>query len=620
MAPLLASRSQAAPGDGRVPNIVLIFIDDMGYGDVGPFGSVKNRTPHLDRMAKEGMRLTSFYAAPVCSVSRAQVITGCYGQRVSVPGVFGPASAAGINADEHTVAELMKAQGYATMCIGKWHLGDQPEFLPTRHGFDQYLGLPYSNDMQRKAKADGRTVVPLVRNEEVLELLDGEGQDQLTERYTNEAVKFITDHRSSPFFLYLPHTAVHVPIHPGAAFQGKSANGRYGDWVEEVDWSVGQVIQSIRDLGLADNTLVLFTSDNGPWLTKGTDGGTAGPLRGGKGSTWEGGMREPTIAWWPGRITPGSNCDAVAGNIDLLPTFVGLAGGSVPTDRVIDGRDISPLLLGSSTTSPREAHYYYHGYRLEAVRVGPWKLAIGAQNDGAQTVPASLEEPRLYNLETDIGEHDDVAAAHPDEVAQLAALAEQMIADLGNGKPGPGVRQAGHVDHPETLYPTEPNAPAAIGTTAAIENLPIGTTLSGAKAPLVQGRTVTVACEVETDAKDGVIVAHGGSAVGYTLYLKDGHAVFAVHQSGKAIVRITSSAAIGPRASLEARIGPKGELALLIDGRQVAKGKISGPLARQPAEAFCVGHDEQVTVDEYDGTRPFQGTIQRLKVETAAVK
>ncbi len=234
---------RAADEIATKPNVVLIFIDDLGYADIGPFGSKVNRTPNLDRMASEGKRLTSFYAAPVCSVSRAQVMTGCYGVRVSLPGVLSPGSAVGINAQEHTVAELMKEQGYATMCIGKWHLGDQPEFLPTRHGFDHYFGIPYSNDMQRVAQSNGKRVVPLVRDEQVQELLTEDDQDSITAQYTDEAVRFITDNQSRPFFLYLPHTAVHTPIHAGAEFRGKSANGRFGDWVEEVDWSVGRVLR-----------------------------------------------------------------------------------------------------------------------------------------------------------------------------------------------------------------------------------------------------------------------------------------------------------------------------------------------------------------------------------------
>ena len=458
---LFASFITLQAADVRKPNIILIFIDDMGYGDIGPFGSTKNRTPNLDRMAKEGMKLTSFYAAPVCSVSRAQVLTGCYGQRVSIPGVLFPGAPVGINPEEHTVAELVKAQGYATMCIGKWHVGDQPEFFPTRHGFDRYLGLPYSNDMMKKHVGSDKPVVPLMRDEKVIEMLAGPEQDRLTERYTDEAVRFITENITRPFFLYMPHTAVHVPVHPGGNFRGKSKNGNFGDWVEEVDWSVGRVLDTLRDLKLAENTLVVFTSDNGPWLTQGKNGGDAGPLRGGKGSTWEGGVREPTLAWWPGKIAGGSVCDAVAGTIDFLPTFVKLAGGTVPVDRKIDGADIGPLLLGSTKESPHEARYYYQGYKLQAVRSGPWKLAIAPQNEnlsgGGQAVPASMEKPRLYNLDAEIGERTDVALDHPEVVAKLKALAVKMAAELGDGKPGPAVRPAGFVKNAVVLSLDAPN-------------------------------------------------------------------------------------------------------------------------------------------------------------------
>ncbi|MGH7139498.1 MAG: sulfatase family protein, partial [Pirellulales bacterium] len=327
------------------------------------------------------MKLTSFYAAPVCSVSRAQLLTGCYGARVSVPGVYGPGSRNGLNPAEQTIAERLKKLGYATACIGKWHLGDQGEFLPTRQGFDRYFGIPYSNDMQRKSTQTGKRVVPLLRDDTIAELLTDEQQNGIVERYTDEAVRFLRESKDQPFFLYLPHTAVHTPIHPGQAFAGKSENGRFGDWVEEVDWSVGCVLDALKELKLDERTLVVFTSDNGPWLIKGRDGGSALPLRGGKGSTWEGGVRVPTLARWPGKIAPGSVCDAVTGTIDLLPTFVTLAGGRVPETPVIDGRDISPLLFGQGRSSPREAHYYFAGYNVEAVRQGPWKLAVAPQRE-----------------------------------------------------------------------------------------------------------------------------------------------------------------------------------------------------------------------------------------------
>ncbi len=441
------------------PNFVVILIDDMGYGDIGPFGSTVNRTPNLDRMAAEGMKFTSFYAAPVCTPSRAQMMTGCYAKRVSLPNVLWPAGATGISAAERTVAQLLKQQGYATMCVGKWHLGDQPEFLPTRHGFDHYVGLPYSNDMtgvNKDALRMGRPrlpPLPLLRDEQIVEAPPE--QDKLTAMYTDEALRFIRTNRDHPFFLYLPHTAVHTPIHPGKAFQGKSVNGRYGDWVEEVDWSVGRVFATLHELKLDRRTLVLFTSDNGPWLAQGRDGGVAGPMRGGKGWTWEGGVREPTVAWWPGRIPADTVCDAVASEMDVLPTLVKLAGGQLPTDPVIDGKDIWPLLSGQSKQSPHEALYYFNGNRLEAVRCGPWKLTIvergrrpGKAQNGHMPRPSA---PTLYNLDRDIGETTDVAAQHPDVVAKLQGFVRRMDADLGVTRLGPGCRSSGKVDCPRPL-------------------------------------------------------------------------------------------------------------------------------------------------------------------------
>ena len=442
-----SGRARAAeaggPADKSLPNFVVILIDDMGYGDIEPYGSKLNRTPNLTRMAAEGMKLTSFYAAPVCTPSRAQLMTGCYAKRVSLPGVLFPASPAGISDKERTVAQLLKDRGYATMCIGKWHLGDQPEFLPTRHGFDQYLGLPYSNDMRTPP-------LPLLCDEKVIEA--PVEQDKLVALYTEEAVKFITTSKDRPFFLYFPHTAVHNPINPGKAFVGKSANGRYGDWVEEVDWSVGRVLDTLRQLKLDSKTMVLFTSDNGP-----TGNGLANPLRGKKGSTWEGGMREPTVAWWPGKIAPGSACDAPVSEIDVLPTLVKLAGGEVPTDRVIDGKDIWPLLAGQTKQSPHEALFYFRGTRLEAVRCGPWKLAIvhqaGGMGKGQTKKKDAAEEslPTLYNLDTDIGETTNVAAQNPDVVKRLQGCIAKMGADLGVDKPGPGVRRSGRVSKPKPL-------------------------------------------------------------------------------------------------------------------------------------------------------------------------
>jgi arylsulfatase A len=457
----------AACSAAQKPNLVIILVDDMGYGDIGPFGSTLNRTPACDRLAAEGMKLTSFYAAPVCTPSRAQMLTGCYAKRVSLPVVIFPAAKIGLSAKEHTIAQLLKDQGYATECIGKWHVGDQPEFLPIHRGFDHYLGFPYSNDMggEWDGQADvppgkRRPPMPLVRDDQVIDTMNGAKQDRIEQIYTDEAVTFIRDHKDGPFFLYLAHTAVHVPLHPGAAFRGKSKNGTYGDWVEEVDASTGRVMETIRELKLAENTLVLFTSDNGPWLTQGKNGGTAGPLRGGKGGTYEGGMREPTIAWWPGHIAPGTTSDAVAGEIDVLPTFVKLAGGTVPTDRTIDGVDILPLLLGQTRQSPRGVQYYFDANQLQAVREGPWKMAIAPQREqnrpaGQQQPPSKGPFPKLYNLDTDIGERTDVAAEHPEVIQRLQKFVDEMDKDLGIKGKGPGVRPPDRVEDPKPLLMKE---------------------------------------------------------------------------------------------------------------------------------------------------------------------
>ena len=459
----LLRHAMAADELSKKPNFVVIFVDDMGYGDIEPYGSKLNRTPNLSRMAAEGMKLTSFYAAPVCTPSRAQMMTGCYAKRVSMPNVIFPSCPTGLSTDEKTVARLLKGMGYTTMCIGKWHLGDQPEFLPTKHGFDKYVGLPYSNDMGARAekagnkpdaKKDKRPPLPLLRDGKVVEA--PAEQDKLTKLYTEEAVKFITENKDKPFFLYFPHTAVHTPINPGKDFAGKSANGRYGDWVEEVDWSVGEVLKTLRGLKIDSNTMVLFTSDNGPWLVKGKDGGIAGPLRGGKGSCWEGGVRVPTVAWWPGRIEAGSSCDAMMSEIDVLPTLVKLAGGAVPVDKKIDGMDVWPLLSGKSKESPHEALYYFKGDSLCGVRSGSWKLLTVHQGDGmGMKVPAKNDRkssgPELYNLDKDTGEKEDVAGKNPDVVKKLQDLIAKMDADLGIKETGPGVRPCGVVSEPKPL-------------------------------------------------------------------------------------------------------------------------------------------------------------------------
>jgi len=432
------------------PNFILIYVDDMGYGDLGCFGSEKNRTPNLDALAEEGMRLTDFYvASSVCTPSRAALMTGNYPQRVGLHVdernlcVLFPGGRKGIHADELTLAESLKEAGYATACVGKWHLGDQLEFLPTRHGFDQYYGIPYSNDMVART-GPGRPQLPLMRDEIVIEA--PANQDLLTKRYTEESVRFIREHADEPFFLYLPHSMVHLPLHASDEFRGKSANGIYGDAVEEIDASTGALVAVLRELEIDDDTLILFTSDNG---SRGDRGGSNGPLRGRKGQTWEGGQRVPCIAWWPGRIPAGTDCNELTAAFDLFPTFAGLAGARSPE---MDGRDIGGLLRGEAgATSPHDVFYYYQMNQLQAVRSGRWKLHLPLADKRRNWGKSEGEVPlQLFDLVAEISEETDVSAGHPEVVARLTALAERGREALGDvGRAGKEQREAGWVDEPD---------------------------------------------------------------------------------------------------------------------------------------------------------------------------
>ncbi len=420
---------------GGRPNFVIIFTDDQGYQDVGCFGSPDIRTPNLDRMAAEGMKFTDFYsAASICSPSRAALLTGCYPPRVGITKVLFPSDKIGLNPAEVTIADLLKGRGYATACVGKWHLGHLPEFLPTRQGFDSYLGIPYSNDMDG-VKGKNRNLdyawrnkdfsgwnVPLMRDESIIER--PADQRALIERYTQEAVRFIDEHKDRPFFLYLPHTMPHIPLFVSDEFYVGDPQKAYKATIEQIDWSVGQVLSALQEAGVDRNTLVVFTSDNGPWLGKKHHGGSALPLRDGKFSTYEGGMREPTIMRWPGRIGPGGVCREICGTIDLLPTIAKLAGASSPSDRVIDGRDIGPLLFGrAGAKSPHEAYFYYRGRTLQAVRSGKWKLRR------TKTV-------ELYDLEADVSEKRNLAGEHDDVVERLTKMMEEFDEGLrANSRP-----------------------------------------------------------------------------------------------------------------------------------------------------------------------------------------
>ena len=454
------------------PNIVIIFIDDMGYADIGPFGATAYPTPHLDKMAEEGRIFTDFHSATaVCSASRAALLTGCYPERISIRGALNPKAKHGINADETTIAELCKQKGYATAVFGKWHLGHLKPFLPLQHGFDEYFGLPYSNDMWPQPDVQGDPVpdrrkhypkLPLYENNRIVDAdVTAADQAQLTTWYTERAVRFIDHNSERPFFLYLPHTMVHVPIFVSEKFKGKSGSGLYGDVVMELDWSVGQVLEALKRNGVDDNTLVLFTSDNGPWLNYGDHAGSAGPLREGKGTMFEGGYREPCVMRWPAKIPAGTTCDEFASTIDLLPTIAGLLGSELDADRPIDGKDILPLITGQpDAESPHEAFFCYYGGELRAVRDRRWKLHLPHRyrtlngkepGKGGYSVPYDHKNigHELFDLKNDVGETTDVAAEHPKIVARLKAAAEHIRPLLGDRltkTAGTQIRPAGNLE------------------------------------------------------------------------------------------------------------------------------------------------------------------------------
>ncbi len=417
------------------PNVVLINCDDLGYADIGCFGSEFHRTPRIDSLAASGMKLTSYYVTSgVCSPSRASLMTGCYPRRVDLHmdhkggWVLFPRSEKGLNPKEVTIAEVLKQAGYATAIVGKWHLGDQPEFLPTKQGFDEYFGIPYSNDMgQTDRPTKHYPPLPLLRNETVIE--EEPDQRLITQRYTTEAVKFIRKHAKEKFFLYLPHTMPHWPQYSSERFAGKSKNGKWGDAVEEIDWSTGVILDTLQELGIAENTLVIFMSDNGGAVRHGAKNT---PLKGGKGSTDEGGMRVCCVVQWPAKIPAGTTSNEVVSSMDWLPTLAALAKTSPPQDRILDGKQIQPILFGEATaTSPHERILYYKIDTLECIRSGDWKLRLAVRTNKG---PRPNFKPQLYNLANDIGESKNLAAANPDKVQELLELANEAISDLGNGK------------------------------------------------------------------------------------------------------------------------------------------------------------------------------------------
>ena len=448
---------------GPPPNVVIIFCDDLGYGDIGPFGAKKWKTPNLDRMAAEGRKFSRFYvSSAVCSASRSALMTGCMHSRVGIHGAFGPQAKEGLNPAETTIAEMLKAKGYATAIFGKWHLGRPVSLLPLRHGFDEYFGLPYSGDMWPKhpEAPQGYPPLPLIEGDRVLRTL--EDQSVLTAQITEHAVSFIGRNKDRPFFLYVPHPQPHVPLYCSAKFRGKSGAGIYGDVMEELDWSAGEILTALKKHGLNERTLVVFTSDNGPWLSYGEHAGSAGPLREGKGTSWEGGIRVPCLMRWPGTIPAGTECKEMAGTFDLLPTIAALTGAALPEAK-IDGKDISTLLTGGpEVKSPHETIFIrYAGNELQAVIGRQWKLllphsyrTLGGQAKAKDGIPAKyhtvkLEKPELYDLVVDPGETMEVSARVPGEVQRMLALAEADRAVLGDAiqsKTGTENRPAGRAD------------------------------------------------------------------------------------------------------------------------------------------------------------------------------
>ncbi|MCU0962267.1 MAG: sulfatase [Pirellulaceae bacterium] len=467
----------------RPPNVIVIFMDDLAYADIGPLGAQGYATPNLDRMAAEGMLFTDFVvSAAVCSASRAALLTGCYHRRVGISGALGPNAEIGIHPDETTLAEVCRARGYATACFGKWHLGHHPKFLPLQHGFDEYFGLPYSNDMWPQhpefvnlpAAADGSRPgfppLPLIEGNAVINPnVTSVEQCQLTTWYTERAVDFIARHAAQSFFLYVPHAMVHVPLHVSEKFRGRSTRGLFGDVMMEVDWSVGQILEAVERQGLDEHTLVIFTSDNGPWLSYGDHAGSAGPLREGKGTEFEGGVRVPALMRWPGQIPAGHVCRELATTTDILPTVAALIGAPLPP-RAIDGHDIRALLFAQpGALSPHPVHYCYGpGDELQAVRDRKWKLhlphryrTLAGRPGGTGGVPVAYSTAtiglELFDLEHDPGETTNVADRFPEEVARLQALAEQARHDLGDtltNRTGAGVRPAGRLalDDPRLVW------------------------------------------------------------------------------------------------------------------------------------------------------------------------
>jgi arylsulfatase len=466
-------KSNAKPKNTK-PNVILIFIDDEGYGDVGCYGATGFQTPNLDQMANDGMRFTNFYAAqPVCSASRAGLMTGCYPNRIGIAKALLPGHKIGLNDNEYTIGEMFQDQGYVTACFGKWHLGWQKQFLPLQQGFDEYLGLPYSNDMWPRSNVTGELVpkndwksnypeLPLIEGNEAIDTIKTlKDQNQLTTLYTEKAVDFIDRNANHPFFLYVPHSMSHVPLGVSDKFRGKSEQGLYGDVMMEIDWSVGEILKAVEKNKLTKNTIIIFTTDNGPWLNYGNHAGSAGGLKEGKMTSWEGGQRVPFIIKWPNHVPEGKICNKLACSIDLLPTLASLTEGKL-SDNEIDGVDISALLKGDFDATPRKTLlYYYEKNNLNAVRKGNWKLVlphsymsydamVGNDGEKGEKVKKVIEKSELFDMRRDPGEQFNVIDYYPEIVEELMHVVDDARAELGDLnvgiKNGSGTREVGQLE------------------------------------------------------------------------------------------------------------------------------------------------------------------------------
>ncbi len=610
------------------PNVVLIFIDDMGYGDVGFNGATGPKTPHLDQMAREGMRFDHFYVGcSVCTGSRTALLTGCHYERLSMRSVLFPNSNEGLHPDEVTLADMLGDSGYRTACVGKWHLGHLPPCLPTYQGFDSYYGIPYSNDMwidpantladdiliregltleEVKAGHKKRNLVPLMRDEEVIDY--PADQATVTKRFTEESIRFITDHKDEPFFLYLPHTMVHVPLAVSEDFADRH-DKLIWNAIEEVDWSVGQILDTLRDLGLSEKTLVIFTSDNGAAV------GSSQPLRAKKFSVYEGGVREPTVMWWPGQIPADSVCTEVAATIDILPTLAQLCAADLP-EQPIDGHDISPLLRG--TEGAKSPHQYYTlMHQKGAVRSGPWKYypwpeTADKRNQNTPDRPLSTDPVQLYHVLDDISEQNNIAAKHPDIVKELHAAYEAHVDKIkSNLRPtAPLVRPEGALSADRPGGPKKPKPAKPIDW----DKTRIGDVIPASQAPNVSGRAFTLSATIDSADAAGVLISHGGSAIGYSLYITaEKRAVFAI-RSGKEGVSRLQVPLKGEAIRLTCGIDKEGKMFLQTNDDK-AITIASRFLSRHPSEAMSIGHDEANAVDTQSPEAYYPGKLSDLRLE-----